>query len=263
MALAPGIVLDMSQYDATLKQYIKLTSKTVAEAANSIGYYVARNAVITTIRADRKKIESSLGRYVVVTGPNKKGIVKGRRQMTFAKSNNKTGATRAFLIIAGRRARAGLAPISGAEMRTAAKKMIMSRIRSINFVRSGWLPAIKKLAKYVKVSRLGVGANADNSAFQTIENAVKVRGVPKGDAKPAYPSETLLTGTSVIANSVGGGRGNSGIKGRNSAFVQNEKINGLKEAIAREVQSKMSYIQNKAQQDANKVSVKTTGTFSI
>lgn len=256
-----GFILDTREYDETLKKYIKLTSKTVAEAANSMAYYVARNAVATTIRADKNKMERHLGRYIKVTGPNKKGVVRTRRQMSFAKMKNNTGATRAFLIINARRAKRGLPPLTGSKMRTAAKKMIMARIRSINFVRSAWLPAIKKLAKWVRIGRMGKGANEDSN-FAKIEGEVRVKGKEKGDARPAYPQESMLEATAIIVNSVGGGRPFGGQKGKNSTFVQEEKMKGLKLAIEQEMRSKMLYIEKKLKEDVKMVTHKTTGVYT-
>jgi hypothetical protein len=132
------------------------------------------------------QINYELGQKVNVTYTNKRGKTKSRKQNAYVKSYG-SGVPRIFLIINAARRKAGQEPLSGTDMTKAANKVIAQRRRSVSYHRSGWIGAIRKLAKVkggprpVKGVRVigrpkgGATIGKENSwnPFATIYNNVK------------------------------------------------------------------------------------------
>ena len=111
--------------------------------------------------------------------------------------------------------------------------MINRRIRSINFLRSTWIPAIKKLG--LLVPQKG-GPRPDSK--------VKAAGAIKGGAKGAKPG--IMT-YSEIWSDVKGGK-------TLSSRVVSIMTKGLQLAINKEIASMKQYVEKKLEQNADKFS---------
>jgi hypothetical protein len=152
---------DQRLFDTSLKEYMKVSARTFAEIINTKGYYVARKALWFTRKAEPGAIRGSLGslsrstikgphgRRKTVTRLNLAGYSPGQKNML---------APLAVLIVQARARNAGHpSPWAGksreageAAMTAAIRNLIVARIRSISFLKSGWLPAIKEFAPLVK-----------------------------------------------------------------------------------------------------------------
>jgi hypothetical protein len=135
-----SLTIDQAAFTRTLRRYAKVNKKTFREIVNKKALDLAFNAQRLTEAADPKAIEYKLGAIGNKVGRNRKtgGLRKGRRIL---KEDNF-----AARIVNSRRKKAGQPLIWGKELERAAQKLINARVRAVKFLRSGWLPAIKKLS---------------------------------------------------------------------------------------------------------------------
>jgi len=209
-----SLELDLSNWDKRFAEYFKLTTRTADEVLNTKAYYIARNAVQETHHADKSEIRKELLTYV--TG-----------------KSGKSGP-RAALIINALRKKNGLKGLNGAAMAVEVEKLIKSRQNKINFLRAGWIPAIKELKPLIDKSYKGYSIGGD---FERM-----ARGVPKGGADPAIGNS--LRSEVNIYNSIK----EDTRPPRVIAFL----TAGLQKAVDKEVASMEEYINKKLGETADK-----------
>lgn len=170
---------------------MKVSSKTLQEVINTKAYYIARKALWFTPKADIGKIREVLGEAKAMNlvrlksgrwSRNKKNTVSffGRGGATSTKTGR---APYLALIVQKRRGRAGHpSPWKGLSRAAGAAAMLQvmrqvfgARLRSVAFLKAGWLPAIRELAPY-----------AEKSAGLPPMDGKQV-GRPKGGARAAQP----------------------------------------------------------------------------
>lgn len=128
MAVSGHVRVDTREFSRTLKKYMSVSKRSLAEAINQKGFSVSINAVRFTRRADKKQIAHTL------------------RQVA-----NERGAPLAALIInnGAKKGSASKPWYYGADMAEAIKKLIEKRQRAVNFLRAGWLPAVTVFASAI------------------------------------------------------------------------------------------------------------------
>jgi hypothetical protein len=159
MANGLTFTVDTREFDRVFKEYMNYSKRTFKESCDQHAYYIARDAVQTTKGADKNIIRAKL------EGPS-------------AKYPN---APLAAVLVNVERAKAGKRGLTGQKMVNAVEKLIRKYQSHVNFVRSGWMPAIKKLAMVVpskggakipsgtaKSSRVFGGAEAAKEGFSPI-----------------------------------------------------------------------------------------------
>lgn len=225
---------DQSTFNESLKRYMAFTSKTIAEVANAKAYFIARKAIWFTPKADATRIKTGLGQFVSVNRINAKGKTIKTRQMVLVRSRREgtENVPLAALIINARRRDAGQPGLQGRKMAQAISKMLGGRLRSVAFLKSGWLPAVKKLASFVQ-SKAGA-APMDISAKQF--------GRAKGDAQPARPGSVVKA---VIANLA------TTRRDQKQALIK-YGTRGLQRAFDDEAKSMNEYVERKMKPDADK-----------
>src|SRR3990167_6345896 len=139
---------DQSQFDAALKAHLANTSRTIERVINGRAYFVALAAIRLTVKVSAAKIEAELGRIVRVEKISKKGRKYNRKQLQLTPGrdgraplaaliiNKRLGRGETFHGLSGRGA-------YGREMRDAIKYLIGVRKRSVAFIASGWIPALR------------------------------------------------------------------------------------------------------------------------
>lgn len=177
---------DQKKFDVILSNYLKHTSRSVVTAINTKAYFIARKAVWFTAKADSGKIKSSLGKIVTVQRLNKKGNFVRKRELELVKSE-RVDAPLAALIINARLGRAKKGGFYGKRMARAIRELLSARLRSVAFIKSGWIPAIKLLAPL-----------ADKRGVPGTDPAAKQIGIPKGSAIPANANSATIK--AVIEN---------------------------------------------------------------
>lgn len=186
--------VNMTEFKRDLRKLAAMTSSTLPQFFNSRAYIIAKTAMGFTGRASRAGIEK-----LAVAGYR---IIKSRKTGAFRRGAaiyNANGI--AGDIIQGRRHRRGEKPLTRAELIEPVRKMISARLRSIAFLASGWIPALRKLDKFAAVKAVGtdgarqrgqakgraIAAKDGFNIFAQIEN----NATPEGDNRRA--AETMMT----------------------------------------------------------------------
>jgi hypothetical protein len=104
-------------------------------------YFVGKEAQRLTPIASRPKIQTDLGAELTRARVSKNGKI--RRTYKYSPT------PLVYALMNARRRKAGKPPIPRAEMASAAKKLIASRLRAVGSLRSGWTRGIVQLGKNV------------------------------------------------------------------------------------------------------------------
>jgi hypothetical protein len=215
---------DQSKFDAALAEYLKVTSRTVTDAINTKAYFIARKALYLTHKASKRAIQDSLGK-----------IITSRRRMTTRIASLPSGRTAdaplAALIINARRGRAGQPGLHGIAMTRAIADLLNARMRSIAFLKSGWIPAIRILEGLAK----------DKSKAGPTDREARIYGRQKGGATPA--AEGVAPVATIINSALS--RGDPG-----GAALAKYGGAGLEAAFAEETASMLKYLEEKMAPDA-------------
>jgi len=211
--------MDTRAFDAALGAYLKWNKRAISEIVNTKAYFVARGAVNTTGAVNKSAIEAELR-------------APGRT------SSAPVGA----LIVNARRGAKGEKGLNRAKMEAAVNKLVRARQRTVNFLRSGWIPAIKKLESLVPKK----GGAAPYKS-------IKQHGAPMGGANAAKES-SLFKAQAEIWNTVTGGKPVAGILSKGSpAKVAAIIEDGLQKAINKEMKSMLQYINKKTLEGLEKL----------
>jgi hypothetical protein len=138
--------LNTKDWDKTFSRYMEFSKRDLAGALNAKAFFIARRAVVETPKAKLTRLSRATG------------AILGR-------------------IVNKRRGLAGDKGLYGAEMANVVEIIYAARRRSVAFLKSGWLPAIRKLEQSVEPKYRRGAARSDLTAKQV--------GQPKGSAIPA------------------------------------------------------------------------------
>ena len=217
------VTVDTSAFDKTFAEYMQFNKRQPAEIVNAKLYFIALNALSTTKNVDGGKI---------------------RAEMNQPSKNNPKVTLGELLTIINLKKRNKMPKKSSTYNKNIAnniEKFIKNRISHINFLRSGWLPAIKKLDFWNRKGDI----NFSKRFAPKKPAGIKQIGKDKGDVFPAKLEQAIARGT--IINSVG-------ISGKAATpTVQPILQAGLDAAIQKEVASMKIYIEKKYQQQHDKM----------
>ena len=225
--MATTFKMDTREFDATMRRYRELSRKDPAIICNTKAFFIARGATRLTPKADKEKIKKELGAIV------QRGKTKGALKLVSARDYD---APLVALIINAQRGKGK--GLYGVEMTEAIRKFIANRMRSIAFLKSGWLPAIKGLAALVPNKR-----NAP-----PIDRSAKQFGEAKGSFRPARDSSWKTVST--IINSAGANENNKGALIRYGGPA-------LQQAVNDEEASMREYVERKLRETAKAAGVRT------
>jgi hypothetical protein len=180
--VAAEIKLDRSKFDATFKEYVKASKRSLPQIVNNKLFMIARESLWFTEKADKKSIAKTLGKITYVRQKDYDRIYKHR----LTKGSKHTKAPLAALIIHKRKGKGKGFKGSGRfqEMRHAIQVLIAARNVSIAYIKSGWLPAIQTLAQVSTIKAKNV---RDDKAARQI-------GKPKGSAVAAKEFSNVIMG---------------------------------------------------------------------
>ena len=122
-----SLEIDTTQFHKAMRTYMKATKRTLPEVINNKAYFVVRNAMKRTRKADVKKIRAF-----------------------FRKANRKEWLPYVvrFLLNTGKTGR-GMRPTE-AEIQAGMKKLKGMRAKSVAYLRAGWIPALRAFSKAAK-----------------------------------------------------------------------------------------------------------------
>ena len=243
--------VNFQDFDRALGQYMQYTKRSLPDVLNKKGFYIAKKAMENTKIASGEKIRSELGTIVKV-----KMRVKTKRGMRLKSVKTVSNLTSA----GGRRSNQSLAEVilraryykKGKEQPTKSAlphhlvKLIGARVRSIAFIKSGWLPAMRKLWPMFD-HHLAPGGKP---------RQVKQVGSDKGNAIPARNGWNVKV---VIENSATGAGtfGGSAEKGFGALVKYGEPA--LQAAVHDETASMKQHTFERMREDAKKCAIKVMG----
>jgi len=209
--------IDDREFKRTLEKYQEYTRRTIPEIVNTKAFFIARAAVVYTPKADSSKVRKFFG-Y--------------------------DGGRIAGMIINKRRGERGQKGLYGDAMAEAQQMMKAARLRSVAYIKSGWLPAIKTLGGLIP-SKSGAMRSEEGNAT----GRPKQIGQPKGKVSPAKGGGFLAK--AIITNMA---------NARHDTKDALMEFGGpaLQKAIEHETLSMKVYIEDKMQKAAGMAGVKLT-----
>lgn len=180
-------VKNLPEFQATLRRYALVSKRTIPEICNKKALFIARGALWHTKKANKEAIRQELLALAYI----QKTAASGKTRKFLKKSASVAGAPIAALLINWKRGQQGRAGLYGEAMKEAVKRFIGARTRTIAFIKSGWVPAIKTLSPLVK----------NKSGAKPLDPQARVYGKPKGSAKPATAG--LWRVAAIIENAIG------------------------------------------------------------
>ncbi len=223
---AVSFKVNTAEFQRTLRRYREFSKRDLATIVNTKALFIARRALRETPKADKAKIAKELGR-IIKTGKNagKLRLAKGSQH----------DAPLAALII-NKRLGTGRG-LRGEAMAKTIRSFIASRMRSIAFLKSGWIPAIKALSPFAELR----GAPRQGPAPVQY-------GRPKGSGTPARGS--TWNPKAIIENAAGDNKENRG------ALITYGGP-ALQAAVDAETASMKEYIGRKLTESAAKAGIRT------
>jgi len=199
--------IDATEFNATLRKYVLVSSREIPDIVNTKAFFIARRAVVETPKADFHKISELRGSALIGKIINKRRGLHGEKGLY------------------------------GREMAKMVATVLAARRRSIAFLKSGWLPAIRILDAVVHSKR---GA-------PRLDRSSKIYGQPKGSAAVAS------TGWRVKATII-----NAALASRDHKDALGKYgMPALQKAFDFERQSMLDYMERKMKAAANSVGIKT------
>ena len=189
------ITLDASRWKAAAIALKRESSRSIVDFTNGQALFVASNAIKFTKKAIRQSIERQLG--VVSSREKLRGGTAGAKGWVRITKRTLREDSYAARIVAARFRKTGRWMIRGATLEEKAINLIAAKVRSVAFIRSGWIAAVKLLSAIVyKKPRLLRGAIAEIGQTKN----------PKGWVRPATFSlngiiECVIANTALISES--------------------------------------------------------------
>ena len=214
------------EFDAVFKEYLEWNKRQTAEIVNAKLYFIALRAMKTTKAASASAIRGSLSKkadkYPHMTVGEILTIMDLRSRHKLPKRTKTLAKNMAKYV----------------------QRFENKRVSHINFLRSGWIPVVKKLDYWNRKSdREGVSFSR---RFAPKENMVGIKqfGKEKGRIIPARLNQPWVKGT--IFNDVGEGK-------QVTSTIKAIKQEGLDKAVIQEINSMKIYIERKIQEHHNRM----------
>lgn len=168
--MTPTFRVNFTQFDSTLREYMGVTTHSLADVLNRKGFFISRRAAVETPKADAAKIKNELGRIVR----------RGKRtiKLDLAASSDRANMSLAEAILRARIWDAGGTQPTKEAIMQKVPAFLSARMRSIAFFKSGYLPAIRKFDSVIH-DRSGVA----RVAFARQIGSAKGAGIP---ARPGW-----------------------------------------------------------------------------
>jgi hypothetical protein len=226
---------NLKEWNRSFQDYLKWNTRSPAEIVNQKLYFIARRATTETKTATKHEIASELN----------------------AQSKNYPGKTVGEILVLKDLQARGKMPKRGStlakNMVNYVQRLINKRASHIQFLRSGWLPAIKKLDYWNRKADTNSVTFSKRFAPKQAPG-LKQFGVEKGNVKPALPNTvTAATCRGTIANFIG--------EDDHSGKVQKELRAGLDKAVAIEIRSMRQYMERKYEEEMRRRAAR--GEFSL
>lgn len=216
--MSVSVKADTREFDRTMKEYIQWSRRQPAEIVNAKLYFIALQAMNQTKAATKQTVRSSLQessrKYPKKTIGEILTYIQLRKKNKF--------------------------PRKSAGMAAQVEKFIKRRESHVQFLRSGWIPAMRKLNFWNKKGDI----TFVKSRAPKMPQGIKQFGIEKGSVLPARQNDVRAKGT--IFNFIGKGP-------QASPTVQGILEDGLQKGVAAEIASMKSYIKDKVEKKHNEM----------
>lgn len=206
------VKIDTRQFDKTFGEYLAWNKRQPAEIVNAKLYFVALQAMNLTKIAEKQKILAELN----------------------APSHVKPSKTLGEILLLRDLKRKGRMPKKGSTLAGKLEKYLKAKVSRIQFLRSGWLPSLKKLDFWNRRGDIKFVKRFESRIKKP--QGVKQYGKDKGGVIPARINEAKVRGT--ISNNIGVGK-------QDSPTVRPILTEGLSQAVSKEISSMRTYIERK------------------
>jgi hypothetical protein len=247
------VTVDATRFKDTLREYMGWTSRSLTEVCNEKAFFISRRATLETHRASAQEIKTLFGQATILALRKRrvKGKLGYRTSKNLSSFHGQARDIKAPLLAVIINARRGEGRgFHGAEMTREMNKVFNARMKSIGFIPSGFVPAIKKLEPFSKYGRRSAPPE---------DPQAKVIGKPKGDALPAIQ---VSFGGGKVPDKIEaklwtslGGEGPRGAKITQATLEHARK--GLESAVEFERQSMEKHILDKMDKDAARFNAAT------
>lgn len=225
--------VNRAEFDETLNRYRGFSKRDPKKICDTKAFFIARRWVLEIPKADKGRIQGDLGKFIKAT-KRRSASMSLRTVKRYSRFGLEVQAPLVALIINKRRGKGR--GLYGAAMAAAAKALLAGRLRSIAFLKSSILPAIRALLPYADTR----GApRADKSPVQI--------GAEKGFGIPA--AESWQTKATI------GSTASTKRDKKQALFKYGEPA--LQRAFDAETQSMLDYMERKLRETAAKAGVKT------
>ena len=164
-----------------LKKLAYAKGKNMSDVVNKKLFYVAKRAVWYTHTANAAAIARELGQNVTAAKGKRAGSVTMKGQSLFNNRKNKDGTEESLAerLVNFYRVKLGKKGLSGEKLKKAAQAMVGARLRSIGFIKAGWIAARDSLKRQAKIM---------SSPEGTLAGGTKRSGVARlGGSESAKP----------------------------------------------------------------------------
>lgn len=191
--------LNTREWDRVLPAYRKVSKRSLAKVINKKMAWIVRRALWYTPKADYATMARELGQQLQSrtrvnrkTGKSTTSLTarKGKSWLSHTNSARTASAPLLALMINKRRGENGLPGLHGAAMAAEFRRIFGARARSIGFLKSGWLPALKSFRQFS-------GGGAGARGLPPMDKATRQTGQPKGGGQIATEKRPIA----VIWNS--------------------------------------------------------------
>lgn len=149
--LVTNTKVDAGYFISKWRGYVKVMSRTLPQAINDKLFMISRASLWFTHKADRADIQKTLGRVSV---SNVKATGKKRYAHRLVKAKMHDAPLIALMLQKRMMKKEGhgySGPNRFSNMKADIQKVLAARNRSVAYIKSGWVPAIKKLAEVTSI----------------------------------------------------------------------------------------------------------------
>jgi hypothetical protein len=239
MAEGVTVRINSTEFDRALRAYAALTKRTPAEIVNRKSYFINRRAIWNTRKANISEIKKLRERRIIGTG-----IRKGKRVTI----RDPLSTTRAALIIQARLRKSGKKLLTKDELPAAVKKFIGARLRSIAFLKSGFIRARDGFKAWCQANGVSIGGRGLPPNESERVGGPKQIGRPKGGFVAASP---VWRAKATFFNA-------AAAKHDKSDSLSKIAGGGLAQGFADETADTISEIERRLRQHAHSVGIKTS-----
>lgn len=240
-------------FESALKQLAYKSGKNFSDVANKKLFYVARRSVWYTQTASAAAIAKEMGQNVTAATGRRAGSVtmKGQGMFNNRREGDGSETNLAKRLVNFYRRKLGKKGIYGEKLEKAARALVGARLRSIGFLKAGWIAARDAMKQKAKLMSEPLG---------TIAGGVKRRGVARlGDAIASKPDRNKAY--AAIWNQASYGsrqnprRGNEPFK--HDAALLKYGLPALERAFSEETKDTLQQVEKELRKSAQSLGIKT------